>query len=409
MKTKYLADRKALLDAAQALINDGKLEEFEAKSKEIEALDAAFEAAGTAQANLNAMQDKTKIVDIRNKGATVEGEVIEKMVDNKVPNEKEAYLNAWAKEIMGQKLTDAERAVFDKVNTDFNAAYTHTTANTPTLIPETVVSGIWARAEEMYPLLADVRKFSVQGTLTMNKHTAIDAGDAAFMTDEATAATDEQNTFAQMSLTGCELSKAITVSWKLKAMAVPEFLAYIQTELGTRAGVVLGTKIYSGSGAAGVEPQGVITAINAEGGTPQKITYTADGGADPLTYEKLTTAISKLHSSYLAGAAVYADNATIWTSLANILDGVGRPIFVPDVSAGGVGRMFGMPVKPDAGAGAGNIVIGNGQNGYVFNTNEPLSLSTEEHVKARTTDYAIYGIVDGEVLDTKAFVLLDLI
>jgi len=407
MKNKYLAARKVLMDEAQVLINDGKLVEFEAKSKEVEKLDADFEAACTAQANFNAMQDRAKITNIHDKSVAVIGTVLE-ATDAKV-DEKTAYLNAWAKEMMGQKLNDSERTVFDKVNTEFNNVYTHTTVNTPTLIPETVVAGIWKRAEEGYPLLADVHKFNVEGTLTMNKHTAIDAGDAQFMTDEATPIGDEQNTFAQMSLTGCELAKSVSVSWKLKKMAVPEFLAYIQNELGDRAGAVLGTKMYSGSGVAGTEPQGVIVAINAEGGTPQKITYTVDGGADPLTYEKLTLGMSKLHSTYLAGAAIYADNTTIWTGLANLLDAVGRPLFIPDVTGGGVGRVLGLPVKPDAGAGTGNIVIGNADKGYVFNTNEPLGLATEDHVKTRITDYAIYGIVDGEVLDTKAFVLLDLI
>lgn len=409
MKSKYLLDRKALMNTAQALIGDGKLEDFEAKKKEIEKLDADYDNACKAQANLNAMDDKTKITDIQNLGVKIDGEVKETMIENKTPNEKELYLNAWAKKIMGQKLDETENTLFDKVNTEFNNAYTHTTVNTPTLIPETVVAGIWARAEGMYPLLADVRKFNVAGTLTMNKHISIDAGDAAWSADEDTATADEQNTFGQISLGGCELSKAITVSWKLKAMAVPEFLTYIQNELGARVGVVLGTSMYTGAGVAGVQAQGVITAINAEAGTPQKVTYTADAGVDPLTYEKLTTAISKLHSSYLNGASIYATNVTIWTTLANLLDGIGRPIFVPDVSAGGVGRMFGMTVKTDAGAGTGNILIGNAGAGYIFNTNEPLSLSTEDHVKARTTDYAAYTIVDGKVLDTQAFALLDLV
>jgi hypothetical protein len=35
-----------------------------------------------------------------------------------------------------------------------------------------------------------------------------------------------------------------------------------------------------------------------------------------------------------------------------------------------------------------------------------MSLATEEHVKARTVDYAAYTIVDGGLLDTKAFALI---
>ena len=41
--TDYRDNRKALLDAAQKLVDDGKLSEAEAKTKEVEALDAQFE------------------------------------------------------------------------------------------------------------------------------------------------------------------------------------------------------------------------------------------------------------------------------------------------------------------------------------------------------------------------------
>ena len=33
-------------------------------------------------------------------------------------------------------------------------------------------------------------------------------------------------------------------------------------------------------------------------------------------------------------------------------------------------------------------------------------MHTEEHVKARTTDYMGYAIVDGDVYDSKAFAML---
>jgi HK97 family phage major capsid protein len=68
--------------------------------------------------------------------------------------------------------------------------------------------------------------------------------------------------------------------------------------------------------------------------------------------------------------------------------------------------MLGFVVKADAGVTTNNIVFGNAGEGYVFNTNEPMSLASEEHVKARTVDYAAYAIVDGAPLDTKAFALI---
>jgi len=131
------------------------------------------------------------------------------------------------------------------------------------------------------------------------------------------------------------------------------------------------------------------------------VTYDAS-----LTYATITDAVARLHSSYLAGAAIYANNATVWGKLANIMDGTNRPMFVPDVNSGGVGRIFGLVVKPDAAISEGSILIGNAGQGLVFNVNEPLSITTEEHAKARTTDYVAYAVVDGGVLDTKAFALI---
>lgn len=412
-KEKYLEQRNALMTEIESLIAEGKIDESNAKMEEVKELDNQWEQVKLANANLNALKDNVVGLELENQGLEVKGgkEVADFGKEIKV-DEAKVYEMAWAKTMQGKKLDDSEKAIFDKVNAEFQNAYTHDTGNTPTLIPQTVVAGIWKRAEEMYPLLGDIRKYNVKGTLVINRHDSIAEGDAAWY-DETTAIADEKNLFGQLTLTGCELAKAVTVSWKLRAMAVEDFIPYIKNELGERVGVALGTAIAQGKGKPGEndqfkpEPQGIETALAAEAQTPQIVTYNpAAATPDPADYAKITSLIAKLHSSYLTGAAFYANNATIWTVLANIVDTTGRPIFIPDTTAGGVGRMLGFVVKADAGVSANNVIFGNANKGYVFNTNEPMSLATEEHVKARTVDYAAYTIVDGAVLDTKAFALL---
>ncbi|HUM43881.1 MAG TPA: phage major capsid protein [Fervidobacterium sp.] len=410
-KEKYLEMRNALLKEIEGLIEEGKIEESNAKMKEVEDLDNKWEEITKANANINALKDKTKVTDIEGKSIDIKGA---KVVDDiaKVIKDDDAkiYENAWAKYILGKKLDAKEQEIFDRVNAEFNNAnaYTHDTSNTSILIPETVVAGIWKRAAEMYPLLGDVRKFNVRGTLTLKKHTGIAAGDAKFY-DEETTTEDEKNIFAEITLSGCELAKAITITWKLRSMAMEEFIPFIQNELAERIGAALGTAIAQGAGPSSNprEPEGIETALLAEAGTPQVVTYDDSvSSTDKLTYDKITEAIAKIHSSYLNGSSIYANNATIWTKLATLKDNEGRPLFIPDVTSGGVGRMFGMVVKPDAGVSAGSIIIGNAYEGYIMNTNEPMSIATEEHVKTRTVDYAAYTIVDGAVVDTKAFALI---
>lgn len=412
-KKDYLEQRNALMAEVEAMIAEGKIEESNAKMAEIEAFDAKWEEIKLANANMNALKDKTQGIALENKSVDVEGgKTVENIVDVKAVDESALYEVAWAKTMQGLKLDAKEQEIFNKVNNEFRNAYTHDTGDIATLIPETVVAGIWKRAEEMYPLLADVKKYNVKGTLIINKHATIAGGDAAWY-DEDTATADEKNTFGQVTLSGCELSKAITVTWKLRAMATEDFIPYIKNELGERVGVALGTAVAQGKGKPGqddnfkAEPKGIETALNAEENTPQVVTYNpAANPADPADYEKITELVGKVHSSYLDGCAFYAKNATIWGVLANITDTTGRPIFIPDATSGGVGRMFGFTVKPDAGVSNDSVIFGNPAKGYVMNTNEPMSIATEEHVKARTVDYAAYTIVDGDLLDTKAFALL---
>src|SRR5690606_1794705 len=106
-----------------------------------------------------------------------------------------------------------------------------------------------------------------------------------------------------------------------------------------------------------------------------------------LAYEDITNAISKIHSSLLGGVAIYVNNTTIWNVLANLKDGQGRPLFIPDVTSGGVGRMFGFTVKADGSLKDGEVLFGNANKGYILNTNEPMKMVTQDHAKSRETDY----------------------
>ena len=409
-KQEYLEKRKAAVEAAQALINEGKLEESNAKMAEIDDLDKEWEKTAQALADLRALSDNQPAVDVENvEGIEASGKTVEKVNFAPIPakaNDPEAlvksdeYVNAWAKLMMGKQLSDNEQAVVDMVN-----AYTHTTGNTGAVIPETVAQGIWDMVEEMYPIWADAQKTYVKGTYTVP---VSDTSSAAAWYDEATATADGTEAFRSVTLTGCELARAITVSWKLREMAVEDFIPFIQRKLAQKMGAALGYGVSNGKGQPGVgdsfkpEPMGIVTALNAETSTPQVVEYDPDDG---VTYADLTTQRSKISVGTNA-LAYYANAATIWTVLANVKDQNGRPIMIADPSAGGINRIFGIPVKEEDSMTAGDVLLGAPGVGYIANVNKDMSLQTEEHAKARTADYCAYAIVDGNVLSTKAFALL---
>ncbi|WP_042352264.1 phage major capsid protein [Bacillus massiliigorillae] len=317
------------------------------------------------------------------------------------------YLMAWAKDMKGMKLTNDEQEVFDRVNDEFKAAFTHTTENTGILIPDTVAAGIWTQIAEDYPLWSDVSATRIKGNLTYTKGAG--ATSTTEWYDEATETEDTEMKFGELNLTGCELSRSVTITWKLRAMAIGDFIPYIQQTLSDLLGQALSYGVYAGKGKPGTsevfkpEPEGFKTALTKESGTPQIITYTEANG---VVYKDLTKAMGKIYSKYANGVTIYANNATVWDVLANVVDEMGRPMFIADVINGGVGRILGRTVKVDATLADGEIAFANLSAGYKANINEDISITTEEHAKARKVDYVAYAIVDGGVIDTKAFVIL---
>lgn len=381
---EYELKRKQLMTDAQAALDRGDIGQAETLAEEVEKLDANFKAMTEPAKNF--LEDLKQIDDKHMK-------VVETM------NKEMTYDEVFAKAMKGETLNTAEIGIYDAVNIE--NAYTHTAENTPVVVPETVVDEIYGLIGEDYPFFGDVRKLAIRGNVSIPRHTAIAEGDAAWY-DEDTATADEKNTFDAIVLNGCELSKAISVSWKLQKMATPAFLNYISTELADRMTAALGAGVTQGQGpteGTHPEPTGVVTQLKKTG--TQVVSYTGEP-----TYANITEAISKIHSKLYTGSAVYANQKTIWTVLANIKDANGLPIFIPDASLGGVGMLFGLPVKADAGFKDGEILIGNAAKGYIVNENEAMSITMDNRAKARTTDYVAYLITDGGVADEKAFGLL---
>lgn len=399
-KKQYIAKRKQLMDETQALIDVGKAVEAEEKMKEIDMLDEQWDAIAQAEANFNAMnKDPMSAHSERLEGTT--DSLGQKGASNETVQkwESEEYRNAWAKTLMGKPLDGEEKEAFDIVN----EAFTHNTDNTSIVIPKTVSKGIWEMVGEIYPYFSDVSKTYVNGVLSMiQEDTSTEAG---WYTEEQETE-DGKETFKEFQLNGCELSRAITVSWKLKEMAIEDFIPYIQRKMARKMGAAAGYGATHGKGKANEgkpEPIGTVTALLNEKDTPQVVRY-AKGSAP--TFDDILKTRAKVKSGYGAGLKIYANSDTIWTKLAGILDKNGRPIFVSDTTTNGKIRILGMQTEEDDSMKDGEILFSNASVGYHMNINKEMSMMTEEHVKKRKTDYCGYAIMDGNIVTSKAHALL---
>ena len=404
-KEQYLNKRAQMITEAENLLEQGNVKEAEAKMKDVEGLDQTFEDASKAQANLNALRGNGVVTNIANLTATVkaQGTLGSADIGAIAKDEKEIYNTAFMKSLMGTTLNNEELDVFNSVNDKFRNA-TQTTEEHQVLIPETIKEGIWKEIGELHPIFADVRPTYVKGDLTIIKEET--EGTDAEWVDEKTEGTDADTAFGTLSLTGCELVKSIRISWKMKKMSIEAYQQYIITHLAEKMARALAFGILKGKGKPSAsehkpQPKGIIPTLEGEGSTPQVVQFDAN-----IKYTDLTNLMSKIKSGYLTGAVIYANNKTIWNQLANVVDANGRPLFIPDVTNGGVGRILSIIVKEEDAMDDDELLLGNVGRGYVMNINENVTLYQEDHVKARATDYMTYAIVDGDVLTTKAFALL---
>ena len=400
----YKQKREELINQASAAIDAGKMDDAEDCKSKIVQLDANYQKEAEAMANLSALSGTpvpAPQVMIQAESAAKPAEATSKSNDEKL------YRSAFFKTMMQSdrmpadtlRLTADEQRVFDARN-----AFTHTTENTGILIPTTTAAGIWARAEVGRAFLADVQRMAVPGELRIIKHTAIAAGDAAAYA-EGTDVADEQNTFGEMILKGNEYAKSVTFSWKLRAMAIDQFEAFLIQELGARVGAVLGQHAINGTGSAtvgGGQLRGVLTAVAADA-AGQVATYAPATG---ISYDDLLALIARVHESYIGSAVIYANSKTIWTQLAAIKDTTKRPIFAASIGTGGLGNILGAPVKADAGVPDGTVLLA-APSEYILNISQPFMLATEDHAKARTTDYVGYLVADADLRDPLAVAVLE--
>lgn len=90
-------------------------------------------------------------------------------------------------------------------------------------------------------------------------------------------------------------------------------------------------------------------------------------------YVDFTALLAALDPAYAIGACFVMNNATLANQVLNVLDGNGRPIFLPFMDggmSGFAGTIFGIPVKisqyhPNNGVGDAYIQLGNFEQGYV--------------------------------------------
>lgn len=285
------------------------------------------------------------------------------------------YRSAYWKTMAGEKLTDVEER-----------AFTHTTANsTGVVLAKTDVDEIFSLIKESHPLLNDITVYRTGTVLEMTKHTAIAAGDAKSVAENA-ANDDEQNTFVKVTLTGKDFSKHVEISYALGKMNAVNLANYLIGEIADRLGAAIAKDIYT-------EITTGIAVGNAKTSAAVKVT----------TYKELVSVFALLEKA--KATDVYVNNSTLYNYIVSLEDLQGRPLFQPNLQDGIQGYLLGARVKIEDSVAANVILIGEPKQVVGNFVQEPM-IEQDKDIKRHVDIYAGYARFEAELMNDKAFATL---
>ena len=309
-KEQYLAKRKELLAQAQEFINNSKTEEATAKMKEVEKLDAEYETAAKAQANLNALNNDKKIVDLQDAGKpVVGGRVIDTMVKENL-DKTDVYASVeYRKAFMNNVLNGVPiPAKF------MNADESTTTPDVGTVIPTTILEKIVEKLEATGMILPLVTRTAYKGGLAVPTSTV---KPVATWTAEGAGSDKQKKTTGSITFNYFKLRCAVSVSFEVSVVTLGVFETTIINNIAEAMTKALEQAIISGTGVG--QPKGILTETVVTG---QNIDILA---AEEPDYDTLLDAEAALPLAYESGA-VWCMTKKTFMKFLGMTDDQGQPI-----------------------------------------------------------------------------------
>ena len=373
---EFNAKRKEMLDRAEKLINDGKVNEAKALADEVKNLDAQFEAEKETSAELNMLKDQS-VKTVENLVKIEENKFTEK--ENTEMNTSELYKQAFFNTLLGKELTVEQKN-----------AFVHTTGlpDAKSLpIPTETLNEIWSLVSEEHAITKDIRKIFSKAVIEIPVHSAVVAG-AATTVNEGAANSDEQNTFTKVTLAGKDFSKTIDISYAALAMTIEAFEAYLKQEIADGISDALADDVFA-----------TIDSGIASG----NILETAAVGT--MTYADIAGAFAKLKRVTNNKVVVYATRATVYNLLATLEDTEGHLIFQPNANAEISGYLLGAAVKFDDSVAVNRLYIGDASK-VTYNVVQDIMVEQDRNIKTHVVTYSGYARMQGALVIPTAFARL---
>lgn len=400
-KEKYLADRKVLTDAAQALIDDGKLEDFTAKKGEITELDNQYEAAGRAQANLNALTalpgGAAPFVEVGTAGNVI-------TLSGGAAELEDIYDSADYKKAFMRNVVNGTPIPSKFLNADANTK----TGDVGTVIPTTTMQKIVEKMESIGMILPLVTHTSYVGGLVIPTSSV---KPVATWVAEGAGSPKQKKATGSITFAQYKLRCAISMSLEVSVMAYPIFEAQFVQNVADAMVKAKEQAIISGTGSG--QPKGILAETPNVG---QELEIAKD---TKVTYEDLTKIEAAIPQAYDAAAIYAMTKKTFMTQIVGMVDINKQPVARMNYGINGRPEysIFGRRVI-FAGDYMDSWAVGIAKNtiimfvfnfaDYVMNTN--YNVTVKRYTDDNTDDEIMKAVelVDGKVVDKGSLVTVTL-
>ena len=391
-RKEYEAKRQTLINEAETLINDGKVEEANKKMDNVTELDQSFEAEAKAAANLKALSQSPIPLARVGEGAVFDGNASvepEDMYDS--VEYRKAFMNYVLK----------GTAIPEKFK---NASATTKTTDVGSVISPTVVNRIVEKMESMGMLLPLVTRTSFAAGATVPTSSV---KPVATWVAEGGTSDKQKKTTGQIDIKGYKLRCAIAMTLETSVMSLQVFETVFIKSVSEAMVKAQETAFISGTGAG--QPKGVLTETVEAG---HNIDLAAN--ADP-TYQTLVEAEAALDLAYENGA-VWNMTKKTFMKFIGMVDANKQPIARVNYGINGkpertlLGRRvvlndymtsLGAAIEADT-----VVAFLFDWSDYMFNTNYNMVVKSYEDNDTEDQITKAVMICDGKVIDKNSLVTI---
>lgn len=400
-KKEYLEKRQGLINEAENLINEGKIEEANAKMEEVKQLDNQWEEIAKAQANLNALNEP-KGINITNLAGMrgVDGVVVDTLDNNIITNNEDLYNSIEYRKAFMNHVIKGSPIPEKFMNADQNTK----TTDVGSVIPTTVMEKIVEKLESTGMILPLVTRTSYKGGLAIPTSSV---KPVATWVAEGQGSEKQKKTTGQIVFSYYKLRCAVSVSFETSVVTLGVFETTLINNIAEAMTKALEQAIISGTGEG--QPTGILTETAPEG---QNIDIAADADVD---YETLINAEAALPLAY-EGEAVWCMTKKTFMKFVGMTDKNGQPIARVNYGVAGrpertlLGRTvvlndymtsLGAPIEEDA-----VVAFLFNFKDYVLNTNYNITIKRYEDNETDDQVTKALMLVDGKVVDKNSLVTI---